>query len=282
MTTRKPAHGKSSKTTPAKTGASKQGRTEAAPGTNGQRSNWLDGRATGPRSLRQWLFIVLMALAVLLGLSVAVIWSPLLRVETISASGSLHTSPAAIIEASGIKHGQSMVLLNTATVRDQIESLPWVATASVVRNWPTGVHLNVTERSPVVTTRGPKNALVAVDAQGRVLGTTTTRLGLPGLSLAKPVGGPGTTITKHATPCLAIAGSLPTAFRSQVRALLCIGPHVQIILPGPVVFELGSTLDLRAKYVAIASLIAKETFNGFDTVDVTDPSNVTVTGQPHG
>ena len=181
-----------------------------------------------------------------------------------------------------MKNGQSMVLLDTGAVASKIQMLPWVATASVLRNWPTGIRLVVTERSPVVTTRGPKNTLVAVDAQGRVLGTTTSRLGLPGLSIAERAGAPGSPITKKATPCLAIASSLPIAFRHQVRALLCIGPHVQIVLPGPVVFELGSTLDLRAKYVAIASLIAKETFNGFDTVDVTDPANVTVTPQPHG
>ncbi|MEI6700637.1 MAG: FtsQ-type POTRA domain-containing protein [Actinomycetota bacterium] len=282
MTARKPAHGKSSKGTPARASASAQRRGTKSSDGNGQRSGWLDGRAAGPRSTQQRLLIVLGSFGVILGLGIALIWSPILRVETISASGTLHTAPTAIVDASGINPGQSMVLLDTGAAQGRIEALPWVATASVIRNWPTGIHLVITERSPVVTTRGPNNVLVAVDGQGRVLGTTTTRLGLPGLSITTPAGGPGTTITKKALPCLEIATSLPVAFRSQVRALVCMGPHVQIVFPGPVVFEVGSTLDLRAKYVAIASLIAKETFNGFDTVDVTDPANVTVTPQPHG
>ena len=42
-------------------------------------------------------------------------------------------------------------------------------------------------------------------------------------------------------------------------------------------FVLGDTANLRAKYVAVASMIEKEQFTAGDTVDVTVPDAVVVT-----
>ena len=69
----------------------------------------------------------------------------------------------------------------------------------------------------------------------------------------------------------------PIAFKDQVRGVAVVDGSIELLLPGPVTFVLGDTANLRAKYVAVASMIEKEQFTAGDTVDVTVPDAVVVT-----
>ena len=211
----------------------------------------------------------------------AVVVSPLFRISEVNAVGTTHTSSEEILSAARVGKGSSMVLLDTSAIAARVEALPWVAKASVERRWPGTLAIVVTERKPIATTVNRQGTVVAVDASGRILGPTTSRLGLPGLSILGKAGKVGAKLPASAAPCLAVASSLPKAFSTQVRAIVCIRAHLQVVFPGPVAFELSLPTDLKAKYVAIASMVAKEIFHSYDTVDVSDPANVTITPQPH-
>ena len=225
--------------------------------------------------------VALGALAVALFM-VAVLASPLLRITSVVAVGTAHTSAATIVRAANVGTGSSMVLLDTGAIAHRVEMLPWVASASIRRRWPSTLQIDVQERTPVATATNASGQIVAVDRSGRVLGVMTSRLGLPGLSIQGHAGQPGSLLTSTAQPCLDVAASVPKALAFQLRAIVCIGSHLQLVFPGPVAFELSLANDLQAKYIAVASMIAKETFHSYDTVDVSDPANVTITPQPHG
>ena len=214
-------------------------------------------------------------------IGIAVLASPILRINSVKAVGTTHTSADDILRVARVGTGSSMVLLNTGAIAARVEELPWVETASIERRWPSTLAIVVTERKPVATTVNREGKVVAVDSSGRILGPTTSRLGLPGLSILGKAGKVGTKLPAHAAPCLAVASSLPKAFSTQVQAIVCIRAHLQVVFPGPVAFELSLPTDLPAKYVAIASMISKVTFHSYDTVDVSDPANVTITPQPH-
>jgi len=220
---------------------------------------------------------VLLAVVVVVG----VVVSPLFRISNVEAVGATHTSAQEIVQVARVGHGSSMILLDTGTIAKRVEQLPWVRTATVERRWPNSLAIVVAERKAVATTVTSHGEVVAVDATGRILGTTQNRLGLPGLAIVGKAGKVGSKLPASAVPCLAVASSLPVAFSTQVRAIVCVRSHLQVVFPGPVAFELSLPTQLPAKYVAIASMIAKVTFHSYDTVDVSDPANVTITSQPH-
>ncbi len=212
---------------------------------------------------------------------VGVLASPILRVDSVKAVGGTRTTAAEILEAAHVGLGSSMVLLDTGAIAARVEELPWIERASVERQWPTTLAIVVSERKPVATTVNKHGKVVAVDASGRILGATQSRLGLPGLAILGKAGQVGSKLPASAAPCLSVASSLPSAFSTQVQAIVCIRAHLQLVFPGPVAFELSLPTDLRKKYVAIASMISKVTFHSYDTVDVSNPANVTITPQPH-
>jgi hypothetical protein len=234
--------------------------------------------SSSSKAWRQGLLAALGIVALLVG----IIASPILRISEVKAIGTTHTTAEQIVRAARVGRGSSMVILNTGAIAARVEALPWVESASIERRWPSTLAIVVTERTPVATTVNRAGRVVAVDASGRILGVTTSRLGLPGLSILGRAGKVGTSLPHHAAPCLAVASTLPAAFSRQVRAIVCIRAHLQVVFPGPVAFELSIPTDLPAKYTAIASMISKVTFHSYDVVDVTDPANVTITPQPHG
>lgn len=210
-----------------------------------------------------------------------VLASPIVRIDSVKALGDTRTTAAEILQAAKVGHGSSMVLLDTGAIAARVEELPWVKRARVERQWPTTLTIVVSERKPVATTVNQQGNVVAVDASGRILGATQSRLGLPGLAILGKAGQVGSKLPASAAPCLSVASSMPSAFSTQVRAIVCIRSHLQLVFPGPVAFELSLATDLQAKYVAIASMISKVTFHSYDTVDVSNPANVTITPQPH-
>jgi hypothetical protein len=69
------------------------------------------------------------------------------------------------------------------------------------------------------------------------------------------------------------------AFAAQVREIFVDAQgNVTLQLTTPLRFFLGPATNLNAKFVAVASAIAHGTFAAGDVVDVTTPSELSVSG----
>jgi hypothetical protein len=220
-------------------------------------------RQEGRRRLRLLAGAGVVAVIGLAG--VAVVESPLMAVRTVHLTGAAHESRAQILAVSGLGAKPAMIDLNAAAVARRIETLPWVATARVTRQWPSSVTVQVTERVAVAVVAVPLPAgptspaavaagapTVLVDASGRVLATTIG--GVPGLPLvAMATGSPGTPGTwmpgtfgrgigpNTATPLdteLQLAADLPVSLSADVVSL-SISP--QGVLDGVVQSTLPAT-----------------------------------------
>jgi hypothetical protein len=76
-----------------------------------------------------------------------------------------------------------------------------------------------------------------------------------------------------------VASELPVAFGAQVREIIVDAQgNVTLQLTTPLRFVLGPASNLNAKFVAVASAIAHGSFVAGDVVDVTTPSELSVTG----
>lgn len=131
-------------------------------------------RRLGPRRLR--LIVVLALAAVLLG--TAAVWllygSQWLRVEKVSVSGTKVLTPEQVREAAGVPVGGPLISVDTDAIEARLRrKLPRIDTVDVVRSWPHGIGLKVTERSPVLVVKKGGN-FVEVDDEGVRFATVST------------------------------------------------------------------------------------------------------------
>lgn len=71
------------------------------------------------------------------------------RVKQVLVSGVANTDAAALREAIGVDKGDSLVGFDAAAARAAIEELPWVRMASVVRELPSTVRIDIYEHKPL-------------------------------------------------------------------------------------------------------------------------------------
>lgn len=235
--------------------------------------------AVARRRGRRRLALLLGAL-VLVAMAVAgweLLQSRLFSARVVSVTGAVHTTVPAVLAVSGLAAGPPLIDVNPGAVAARVETLPWVASATVVRAWPDGVHIIVTERVPVaVMARGHSDVLV--DGSGRVLAPALAAPGLP--VVAGPVSPPppGLVVAAADQPGLVVAATLPPAFRAQVTGLTVAGGDVHLTLTSPVGVDLGPAVQLTEKYEAVAAYLAGGTLHPGDVIDVTVPGSPVVSG----
>ncbi|MEU6774414.1 FtsQ-type POTRA domain-containing protein [Streptomyces sp. NPDC046759] len=122
----------------------------------------------GPGSPRLRRIIILAVLLVLLGAGSvwALYGSTWLRVERVSVSGARVLTPAEVRDAAAVPVGAPMISVDTDGIEARLRrKLPRIDTIDVVRSWPHGIGLKVTERTPVLLVRKGAN-FVEVDDEG--------------------------------------------------------------------------------------------------------------------
>ncbi|MFI7298808.1 cell division protein FtsQ/DivIB [Streptomyces sp. NPDC050121] len=142
-------------------------------------------RRLGPRRLR--MIIVLALVVVLLG--AGAVWvlygSPWLRVERVTVSGTSVLTPQQVREAADVPVGSPLISVDTDAIETRLRTeLPRIDSVDVVRSWPRGIGLKVTERTPVLLVRkGAK--FVEVDDEGvRFATVSEAPKGVPLLEMA--------------------------------------------------------------------------------------------------
>ncbi|MGW4234490.1 cell division protein FtsQ/DivIB [Streptomyces sp. NPDC004980] len=145
--------------TTAQRGAAKQADTPARPPHIGPEGRRLTGRVR----------MVLAALAVAL-IAAATVWvfygSSWLRVEQVTTSGTDVLTRAEVEAVAAVPVGAPLVSVDIEAMEDRLrQKLPRIDSVDVVRSWPHGIGLKVTERQPVLLVeKGAK--FIEVDAKG--------------------------------------------------------------------------------------------------------------------
>ena len=202
-----------------------------------------------------------------------------LRVQHVEVIGAHHESMLSVRMASGLD-AQPMFDVRTSTVEARLAVFSWIRSVSVVRHWPSTVVLVVRERSPVAVAFTSAHALHYVDAVGHDLGAAPLHVNLPTLEYS-PRRGSAWPFEGEGAGAALVASHLPRAFAAQVSVIS--EDHdgvVTLTMTTPVRFVLGQAIDLEAKFVSIASVIAHSHLHAGDVVDVSVPGTLAVTGPP--
>jgi len=183
-------------------------------------------RRLGPRRLR--LIVVLALAAVLLG--TAAVWllygSQWLRVEKVSVSGTKVLTPEQVREAADVPVGGPLISVDTDAIEARLRSkLPRIDAVDVVRSWPHGIGLKVTERSPVLVVKKGGN-FVEVDGKGvRFATVSTPPKSVPTLELTlSPSGSSAASLRRFdedrlVREAVKVAGDIPAAVARDTQVV---------------------------------------------------------------
>ena len=230
-----------------------------------------------------------MALGVVVVLVVgAVAWfvlhSALFGARVVTVAGAHAATPtAAILAAADLSSGTALISLDPGVVAARVARLPYVGSVQVVRRWPDGVRITVTQRTPCGQLQGPGSAWTVVDCTGRALVVQPTRqAGIPLLAVTlrgAPLTPPavGATLPAAAHPVVAVTAALPPAYSALVGSVTqSADGTVRVGLTDGLTIVMGTATQLRAKEEAAAAILAGGTLHAGAVIDVSAPGSPVV------
>ncbi|MEU8791761.1 FtsQ-type POTRA domain-containing protein [Streptomyces sp. NPDC048643] len=177
------------------------------------------GRLRRPHRL-----IILILALVLAG--AATLWilygSPWLRLERVSASGTRVLTPEQVRKAADVPVGSPLISVDTGTIEARLRrKLPRIDSVDVVRSWPHGISLNVTERTPVLLIEKGANFIEVDDEGVRFATVSDAPKNVPSLELAvsRPESLRRFPADRLVRAAVRIAGDIPSAVARDTRAV---------------------------------------------------------------
>ena len=197
--------------------------------------------------------------------------SPLLDVDHVHVRGVQHLTTADIEDAAGVHTGDAMTWIDTGDAVSSIEALPYVATATLTRQWPDTVRIVVRERRPATWVEGPSGTAL-VDGTGRVLEIVAQPpSGMPQLLGAHVVPPPGGRI--DALDAAKVAGALHGIAAAGTKSVETTDHGVVLhLLSGPEI-RMGEASRIGVKVRAALAVLGASAGVPVAYVDVSVPTN---------
>ena len=139
--------------------------------------------APGGKRAHPWkaAFFVLAVVAIIAGVTWALLGSKFLVVRSITVNGAPAIPRSQVITAAGVRAGTPLIRISTGTVARRVERLTLVESARVTRSWPNAITITIVERTAALAVREPAGWDL-VDRFGVVLKQVQSRPhGLPRL-----------------------------------------------------------------------------------------------------
>jgi cell division protein FtsQ len=207
--------------------------------------------------------VALLSAVTVIGLVVAVWFTPLLGVRQVDVAGTVELTADQVRQAAAIESGTPLVRLDVDGIAARVRELSRVAGVRVDRSLPGTVLLTVEERTPVAVVNAGDGAHM-VDATGRDYATVSQApAGLPELKV-EPRGLPA---------AVAVLVALPERLRSEVLALSATTPaDVRLTLTAGREVRWGSPDDTPRKAAVLEVLMTRDG----SVFDVSSPELPTV------
>ncbi|MER5380611.1 FtsQ-type POTRA domain-containing protein [Streptomyces sp. NPDC002688] len=231
--------------------------------------------------LRRLHRLIILLIAVVLA-GAASVWilygSPWLRVERVSTSGTRVLTAGQVEEAADVPVGSPLISVETEAIEARLlRKLPRIDSVDVVRSWPHGIGLEVTERTPVLMVeKGAK--FVEVDAKGvRFATVSDAPKGVPVLELtvSRPAVLRRFPVDRLVREAVRIAGDIPDSVARDTRTVKVRSyDAVSLELRGGRTVEWGSAEKGRAKARTLLALMkADPEARHFDVSAPTAPAS---------
>lgn len=225
--------------------------------------------------------LIILILAVVLA-ATATLWilygSPWLRVEHVSTAGTRVLTVEQVRGAADVPVGSPLISVDTDAIETRLrQELPRIDSVDVVRSWPHGISLKVTERTPVLLIeKGAK--FVEVDDEGvRFATVSDAPKNVPTLELAvsRPESLRRFPTSRLVREAVGIAADIPPAVARDTRAVKVRSyDAVSLRLKDGRTVEWGSGEKGRAKARTLTALMkAAPRARHFDVSAPTAPAS---------
>ena len=206
------------------------------------------------------IFIILLTagLAYLLG------WSNVLTIKAISYAGAPTKSSEALVKnLTDLEVGQRLARIETRKIAARLQTLPWIESADLSRNWISGtIKIEVTPRLPIATFNGQ-----LMDASGK-------RFELPGGFKSK-LPSVFARDAKSGLAAINLFTKLPTEFSTRTSAFTAISPeNINFkIAEGKrsLMVVWGSDTEIDLKLKVYKALVALPENSRIKKIDLTEP-----------
>ncbi len=211
--------------------------------------------------------------------AIGLVASPVLRVQHVEIVGLSGLNRESILQTMALGDHPSMLTLKPRAVEERLIAVPLIHSATVWKEWPNKIVVEISERSAVAAIRSNGGWLV-LDQHGGVLDTRTVRPDLPLLDLGGRVVNEE---SKDITALLEVANAASARLRRQIDVLSIEDGGVTVRMREGALSTAGTKVrighadDVEAKLRALATMIDDETAVSFDGVATLD---LTVADQP--
>ncbi len=237
-------------------------------------------RALGRRRLRMIIAGAVVLLAAVAAL--AVLGSSLfgVRADQVEVIGAVYTDPEALSEIIDDVVGRPTLTLDTERVEQQVRSIAWVESAQVRASFPHRLVIDIRERVPLATFRGPDGQFRVIDRHGRILDVITGEpvayvlVEIPEVDNLSQ----GQFTTQGPAAAAELAQALTPGIRQRVQMMevaLDGSDLVVVLVPwdgstaqSPVRVQFGAASDLLVKLVRLESVLGIAEQRNATNIDV--------------
>ena len=233
---------------------------------------------------RLW-WVALVAVVVVVGVAaLALLGSSLFAVDEVTVTGNVYTDAEQLQAVVDELVGTPVLLVDTADIEAQVESIAWVDEARVRTSFPNSASIDIRERTPVATMAGSDGRYRVIDVDGRVLSVVDGQPVAPLL-----ISGPGTldlSPGEFAPIGYSAGASFVTKLTPEVRTLVESmlvtpdGADLVLVLDderGPIEVRFGSAIGDNAQIEKLVRLQRTLDDIGSKPVTVIDVSTSEVT-----
>jgi cell division septal protein FtsQ len=214
--------------------------------------------------LRKHRLLTVLAILLTAGLAYLLGWSDVLTIKEISYVGAPTKSSEATVKAlTNIEVGERLARVETRKIAGRLQTLPWIESADLSRNWISGkIVVAVTPRIPIATFNGQ-----LMDATGK-------RFDLPGGFKSK-LPSVFARDTKSGLAAIKLFTKLPTEFSTRTSAFTAISPeNINFkIAEGKrsLMVIWGSDIEIDLKLKVYKALVALPENSKIKKIDLTEP-----------
>ena len=187
-----------------------------------------------------------------------------LRVDEIRVTGLRTLDAKRVIDTSGLKGGERLLLIRLSSVTRRVARIPAVSSVTAERSFPQTVVIRVRERAPLARLGDPSN--LSVDREGRIFASPFSSV-LPLVEGWRGTAKPGASLDRSSVAVLAAFAEFPRDLRTRA-ARIVIGPPLTLLLNDGTEIRFGYHNDLVRKAAIAHAVLAAEGGQEIAYVDV--------------
>jgi cell division protein FtsQ len=213
--------------------------------------------------------------------ALALLYSPLFAARTIQVSGSRYLSKSQILAIANLSDSTPLLDVNPGGITNLLERSPWIEKAAVSVSWPAKVVIRVKEATPIGVVHLSNGSDATVGSNGKILtGSPATSSGLQFILPQKPsLTNSGLNhLSSLLSPEVAVVNTMPASLAGDISSVADSGGSgIRLMLRNGTEVVFGNSFNLREKWIALATIMAKTNINKDREIDLRDPSLVVVT-----